>query len=140
VTLPLEKDGAKLPNTPPMAVPPPGVPPAAATYAPPGVNPGGLSGGASVTTIGGASAGLKSIPTRTLRLPNGPGGAAPFPGATVQNVQPQSSGADLTPEEQMILIEAQREHAKGKGDPVSAIFPPTPLSAPTPHAPAPVPR
>ena len=130
VTLTLEKDGAKLPNTPPMAVPPPGVPPAAATYAPPGVNPGGMSGGASVTTIGGASAGLKSIPTRTLRLPNGPGGAAP----TTLGVTPQATDqGNLSREEQTILMELERERTR---DQVSkGALPPLPPTALSPGAP-----
>ena len=131
VTLTLEKDGAKLPNTPPMAVPPPGPPPATAGYAPPGANPQGIPGGSSITTIGGAGAGLKSIPTRTLRLPGSTGGVAPLPGSAVQS---QGGQLNLTPEEQMIIIEAQREHARTTGDPVSKILPPTPLSQPAPNA------
>ena len=144
VTLSLDKDGAKLPNTPPMAVPVPA--PVQAGFG--GVNPaapGGqpMPGGAAVTTIGSPAGNLKSIPTRTLRLPNASGGnpgyvpaQTPIQGdQNVQGVQPQSAAlSNLTPEEQMIIIEAQREHAKSTANPVSRILPPTPLSPPNPNA------
>jgi hypothetical protein len=131
VTLTLEKDGAKLPNTPPVALPPPGVMPpnpvgfappaaAAAPYAPPG---------GTVTSIGGSSAGLKSIPTRTLRLP-----AAGGPGAALQpgtGVQPQAAGqpAPLSHEEQMILMEVEREQHKN-----DTSYPPPPPTLLNPSA------
>lgn len=130
VTLTLEKDGAKLPNTPPPAVPPPGAPPgfpppaaAATPYAP--------AGGATVTTIGGGGAGLKSIPTRTLRLPAAPGVAG--------GVQPQGTAqtAPLSHEEQMILMEVERE--QHKNDANYPPPPPTPLNPSAGKTPAPPP-
>lgn len=115
VTLTLEKDGAKLPNTPPPAMPAPGAPPPITGYAPPGGNP---LPGASVTTIGGGNTGLKSIPTRTLRLPSTAG----------NGVQTQGTGsaAPLSHEEQIVLMELERE--QHKNDPKYPPPPPTPLT------------
>src|SRR5437879_4054929 len=65
VTLNLEKDGAKLPNAP--AVPLAAAQPNPAGYVPPG-------------TPSGASPGMKTIPTRQLRVPGAvgaPGGMSP---------------------------------------------------------------
>lgn len=126
VTLTLEKDGAKPPNTPPAAVPPPGAQPATAGYAPPGANPQGIPGGSSITTIGGAGAGLKSIPTRTLRLP---GSSVPG-GAPAVGINPQAANQEnLSREEQVILMELERERTRdqvSKG--VLPPLPPTPIS------------
>src|SRR6266581_614168 len=65
VTLNLEKDGAKLPNAP--ALPIAGAQPSPAGYVPPG-NPAG------------PPPGMKTIPTRQLRLPQSGDAAAPSAG------------------------------------------------------------
>jgi hypothetical protein len=115
VTLTLDKDGAKLPNTPAPAVPPPGVP-ATAGYVPAPAGGSQPGGGSAITTIGGAGAGLKSIPTRTLRLPSTAAG------------QTQATGPApaLSHEEQIILMELERE--QHKNDPKYPPPPPTPIT------------
>jgi hypothetical protein len=133
VTLTLEKDGAKLPNTPPAALPPPGVP-VPAGFAPPAAaaNPYTPPGG-TVTTIGGSSAGLKSIPTRTLRLPSAPGGVGGVGGVTPQTTAP---GQQLTHEEQVILMEVERERTKQAV--ANGALPPLPPTELTPPGSTPV--
>jgi len=129
VTLTLEKDAPKPVGGPPVV---PGAPaPATAGYTPPsgvpGANPG-FSGANPVTSFGGPNGGLKTIPTRTLRLPPG-GGATPSIGG-FPAVQPQAGGqeqtANLSHEEQMILMEVERE--QHKNDNRYPPPPPTPLS------------
>jgi len=125
VTLSLEKDGAKPQPGPPMGVP--GAPqPNPVGYAPPGGTP--YAGPNPVTTFGGPSGGLKTIPTRTLRLP-ATGGATPGIG-TFPTAQPQANAQDqapaLTQEEQMIMMELERE--RHKSDPKYPPLPTTPLS------------
>ncbi len=137
VTLNLEKDGAKLPNTP--ALPLAGAQPNPAGYVPP-VNPAG------------PPPGMKTIPTRQLRLPQSGDAAAPSAGNLAGAAQPNygaSSGfggsqgfaappvqaqpriasqQQLSLEEQTILLEANHEIAKASGDPSAMIFPPTELN------------
>jgi hypothetical protein len=86
--------------------------------------------------------GLKTIPTRTLRT--SPGGT---PGSGAAYGAPQSSAGTalnfgmpnapqastpteppMTSEESAIMIEAERERLKAKGDPLHMLLPPTPLN------------
>ncbi len=73
--LSFDKDGAKLPNTPPPLIAPPGLPGAAAP--PPYANP-----------IRPPTPGLRTIPPRTLRLPPMPGARTAQPSP---NPQPNSA-------------------------------------------------
>ncbi len=138
--LTFDKDGAKLPSTPPPAVSPAGAPPAA--MAPANAN-APFTGSSPVTSIGGApNTGLKAIPTRTLRLPTAGGVGSPNSGAVQPQVTPQ-----LSPEEQMIMIEVERERTKGSvANGLLPPLPPTPLTpkgsaGTTPQGPSPaVPR
>lgn len=141
VSLTLEKDGAKLPASPAPA-PVPGAPPHAVGYIPPPA-PTAISsfspGGSSITTLGGGS-GLKSIPNRQLRVPGGGmsgpafgtpnyGGTTAAQGQTAANQQPA-----ISPEEQAILIEVERERTKvpvSKG--LLPPLPPTELTPPGSH-------
>ena len=147
VTLNLDKDGAKLPNTPALlagAQPnPAGIPP---------VNPSGQLPG------------MKPIPTRTFQPPQSVEAPAPgagnFAGATPQNyggspgygassglggspgsvaspgfggpgyapAPAQAQQQQLSQEEQTILLEANHEIAKSLGDPTAKLFPPTELN------------
>ena len=60
------------------------------------------------------------------------GGAAmpgfQFGSPTASSTQPQQVQPQINPDEQAILIEAQREVAKQKGDPTALLFPPTALN------------
>ena len=123
--LTFDKDGAKLPSTPPPAVPVAGAPPAgmapANAYAP-------ATGSSPVTSFGGAAnTGLKAIPTRTLRLPTAGGVGAPNSGVGQPQVTPQ-----LSPEEQMIMIEVERERTKAAV--ANGLLPPLPPTSLTPGA------
>lgn len=83
---------------------------------------------------------VRTLPIRTLRLPTsgtapapaGAPGAAQPPGVSGALVpgQPQAvaQGNQLSPEEQDMLIEAQREVGKAKGDPLASLLPPTRLN------------
>jgi hypothetical protein len=160
VTLTFEKDGAKLPAT----APPPG--PGAA----PGV-PGGIPSPATAAGQHGGTSGF-SLPTRMLRTTPSPGvvnpgavnptgamGAAvpgvpgvnvgqPVGQARAQEISDQIAAQQqnqISPEQQMLMIEAQRE--MNKNNPRFPPLPPTPLSqalggesAPAPATPAPIPR
>jgi hypothetical protein len=130
--LDLVKDGNKLPNMPAPPVAMAGVPPPApVAFVPhgvPPVQPGAQ--GSGVVTIGGGgtpagggspqttfaaghvSTGLRPIPTRTLRTP---------PAA-----QPEPQPPALTPEEQIIIMEVERE--RHKNNPNYPPLPPTPLT------------
>ncbi len=123
--LTFDKDGAKLPSTPPPAVPVAGAPPAgmapANAYAP-------ATGSSPVTSFGGAAnTGLKAIPTRTLRLPTAGGVGAPNSGVGQPQVTPQ-----LSPEEQMVMIEVERERTKAAV--ANGLLPPLPPTSLTPGA------
>jgi hypothetical protein len=98
---------------------------------------------------------IRTIPQRNLRLPPTPGQPGQ-PGQPVQpnqaiavpNAQAFSMGGGgpiagpappqqpaFTPEQQALIIEAQRKYYQEKGDPIAQILPPTPLTpkpAPTP--------
>jgi hypothetical protein len=127
-TLDLKTDSAKpsgggAPAPAPGMVPRPGVPPPMPTAGVPNPNQGG------VTTLGG----LRNIPTRNLRTTPQAGGSAGAagPGAlgstagTLQST-PQMQNS-MTPEEQQILIEAQKDALKQQGDETHKIFPRTEL-------------
>ncbi len=121
--LTFDKDGAKLPSTPPPAVPLAGVPPAALApanaYAP-------TTGSSPVTSFGGAAnTGLKPIPTRTLRLPTA-GGAAPGLDTVTPQTQAAKQAAPMSREEQIILMEVERE--ANKNNLSYPPLPPTPLT------------
>jgi len=137
VTLTFEKDGAKLPAT---TAPPiggmPGVP----------AVPGGLPapGGVGVPAYNGGGNPGFSVPTRTLRTTPTPGVVNPAGGAaggvpglpnyaggqnraqqiTEQIASQQQSG--MSPEQQMLMLEAQRE--MNRNNPKFPPLPPTPLS------------
>jgi len=134
VTLTFEKDGVKLASTPMPGAP--GVPP------PPGGMPPPIPG--SFNPAGGAAPVNLSFPSRPLRG-SVPGSAAVAPGATPGTVTLPGFGASaaqqstsipqstlsLSPEEQVIAIEAQREITKNQV--MSGKLPPLP---PTPLTPA----
>jgi hypothetical protein len=132
MTLTMEKDGAKLPNTPPAAA---GAPPTAVGFAPqPGQQPN-----PGVTGFGGGAPGFKSIPERTVRSPgannnNNPGLSTGYPagaGIVQQQQQPQYS-----PEEATLMMEVERQRLKNRGDGLADLMPPTELT-PSPNSPAP---
>jgi hypothetical protein len=118
IRLTLEKDGAKIPNTP--ATPVAGVPV-------PGANapaPMPLPGAVPVPPALSSNTAMKSIPTRhqpALTNPTPPTLAVP---------QPTQQQKPLTAEEQIILMELEREATKGQVQ--NGKLPPLP---PTPIAP-----
>jgi len=76
--------------------------------------PSGYGGYNAASTMAATDpASTPGLPTRPVRTDD-----------TTQSQQPQ-----LTPEQQMILMEAQREAATKAGDPIAQILPPTPLGA-----------
>jgi hypothetical protein len=115
-TLSLEKDGAKLPNTPPSAVPVPG----AVGFVPPPVALPGTSPNPAFGSPNGG--GLKTIPTRSLRLPQNGSTGAPYTGASMPSygiAQPMATGQQtshqqpqMSREEQLILMEVERERTR----------------------------
>jgi hypothetical protein len=130
VTLNIDKDGPKLPTTPlpagvapgalgiPGAIPPPGGPRTA---------PAGAAGNAGFT-----------MPTRTLRLPQGgtptagtgavnPSGGYPQPVAQLQLQQQQAQQQPVSLEQQILTMEAYREMNKNNPK-----FPPLPTTSVTP--------
>jgi hypothetical protein len=125
----------------PPSSPAPG--PVAAAGAVP--NPGFAPAGTSVAAPNPFNTGgLKTIPTRTLRTAaaTGLGGAGAPIGAPQQagaalnfgtpNAQQQASPSDslppMTEAESYILLEAERERLKAKGDPMAKLLPPTPFN------------
>ncbi len=120
-TLSFKDDGAKLPATPFTAPPVGGIPsPAASVPSPAPSQPYTFT--STTTTIGtsaGATPGVKTIPSRQLRLPASvqPQGAA---AATQQPTQ------QLSKEEQEVLIEVERE--LNKDNPAYPPPPPTSLN------------
>jgi hypothetical protein len=139
VTLTFEKDGAKLPTTP--------APGAAGAVPPiPGI-PGPASATAPFNSRGGSSG--FTLPTRTLRTTPTPGvvnpgtinpaagmgvTVPPVPGlnagqARAQQITDQIAGQQqntMSPEQQMLMIEAERE--ANRNNPKFPPLPPTPLS------------
>jgi len=117
IALNLEKDGAKPPNTP--VAPPAGVPPPIANNL----------GGPMPLPVPGApvyhtNSALRNLPARQFPAP-------PAPTPTPPQVPPQATQQKpLTPEEQIILMELERENTKGQVQ--NGSLPPLP---PTPVAP-----
>jgi len=112
-------------GAPQLGVPPPTIPglprPTAA------VNPAS-PGGSTVTTFGG---GAERIPTRTLRTSNADG-AMPGSFGAGQTAQANPASRPLSHEEQIAIMELQREHNKNNPK-----FPPLPPTLLTPPAPSP---
>jgi hypothetical protein len=135
LTLTFEKDGAKLPATPMPAAPVPGMP----------LPTGGVPLPATAATPATLQGGGFSLPTRTLRtVPNAgnvnPSTAANYGGVptlpTYSTAQSQAHLAaqqeaaklpTMSPEQQIIMMEAQREMNKG-----NLKFPPLPPTQLTP--------
>jgi hypothetical protein len=121
VTLTFEKDGAKLPNTPPPPTVPPGLPsPTNANLRPPATLPTALP----VRGAAGVNPHLRSVRTRDLRSPNVLGAAEPpVPANPVGTVGSASAPVptanslptDLTPDEQAIVLELQRQSGLSPG-------------------------
>lgn len=124
-------NGVKLPNAsslPGATAPPPGAPgppPAAAMNIPPPM-PG--------------NPGLRQIPTRPIRTGAAPGTSPGMGGMNGMNgmggmgaggpqaFPGQAQQQQLNPEQQMLLIEAQRAQMMDAGDPTHQIMPPTELT------------
>jgi hypothetical protein len=118
--LTFEKDGAKLPNTPPPLVAAPGAPPL------PGAIPAPLP---NMTAAGLTNTpGVRTLPTRRFRTPTTQGTPASVPGQTTLTapaagqtapppLPPSAVPQDLTPEEQAILQQVQREAAGAPATP-----------------------
>lgn len=70
---------------------------------------------------------LRSLPSRNSSAENDNGGGLGG-GVGGANVNPQQSQANLTPEEQVALIELQRVKAIQEHDPVANLLPPTELT------------
>ena len=113
----------------------------------------------------GSSSGPRTIPTRMVRLPGGPGAASANPGAMTPGGEnpggspaftPGSTSASsvtgftpggytaqpkpdvpLTPAQQEVLMEAAHQAAVAKGDPTAAIYPPSFLNPTRNVAPTP---
>lgn len=141
LTLDFEKNGPKLPSTPPPG-PAPGVPGAQPRL------PGAPGASPTLPTFGGAplpansASPLRSIPTRSTRTTANPSAAVPLGGTGnplgfqggvgtpnyargVAQVQPSTPQPVLNPEEQEIVTEAHREYYKAQNDPRAALLPPT---------------
>ena len=134
VTLNIEKDGPKLPSTPMPAGVPPG--------APGGVPSTGLPGAPHTTNPQAPGSGF-TMPTRTLRLPQGNTGAtapnaqmggvvnpmfnpSPMPTAIQQQQAQQQQQPAPSLEQQILLMEAQRQ--ANANNPKFPPLPPTALS------------
>jgi hypothetical protein len=120
---------AKAPAAPPVAMPQPGVPPPAIPALPrptAAVNPA-QPANSSVATFGGSSD--RITPTRTLRTTSASLGSAPFGAYGAGQTTPASqSGRPLTPDEQVVMLEAMREANKD-----NPRFPPIPPTALNPN-------
>lgn len=148
VTLTFEKDGAKLPSTPPPPGVPPGLPatngPQTTGFRPGFPPPASMNANPAVRGLiprnGVAPAPAVTPPANT--------GAVSPPGATADTALPPTGGstpaipaqalpADLTPEEQTIVLELQRQ-----ANQQNSSFPPLPPTVLTPgggNATAPIP-
>lgn len=111
------------------AAPPPGLPPGALLGALQGVPPPTAvfnpSPPSTITTIGGSKA---AFPQRPMRAPTTAGGVPMGTTIAPQTPQAAQAGPPLSREEQIILMEVQREHYKN--DPSFPPLPPTPLTPP----------
>jgi hypothetical protein len=111
-TLDFIKDGAKISGPPPGGPPTPMTLPSPIPAAPPpGVQPGGTFRS------------LRSLPTRNSSAENNGGGGGVGAGNSIQQQQD-----NLTPEEQVALIEVQRVKALQEHDPIANLLPPTALT------------
>jgi hypothetical protein len=117
-TLDFDKDGAKISG------PPPGGPPAPMTLPspipampPPGVQPGA-----------GTIRSLRSLPTGNSGANNNSGGPGMGGGVAAGNFNQQQQ-ANMTPEEQVAIIELQRAKALQEHDPIANILPTTELTS-----------
>jgi hypothetical protein len=121
MTLTFEKDGPKLSNT----APPPGVP--SALHAPTNMaSPAVVAPSYASPLPGAVDPKRRGLPMRNLRLPANSGAsdaALPPTGAPAGSV-PAQGAADLTPEEQTILLELQRQANQQNPN-----FPPLPQTA-----------
>ena len=118
IAMNLERDGAKPPNTPPPAVGAPPVAGAPAGGAPPALP---VPGAPMYHT----NAALRNLPTRHVPVP-----PAPTPITAPQDSTQAAQQKPLTAEEQIILMELERERSKGQVQ--NGSLPPLP---PTPIAP-----
>jgi len=147
-TLSFEKDGSKLPNTPA----PVGLPGALPGVTPP---PGGYPMASPMKTAEAGMGGFPALPSRTVRTPNGGSGASTtqpgtfsgfanaggmtpnvnasgvampsFASSTPLQTPPNLHETGMSTEEQMIMMETQRELTKNQGR-----LPPLPPTALTP--------
>src|SRR5262249_7122492 len=123
---------AKVPSTPTAPVATAGIP-----------SPGGIPN-SGVNPLGQRIAGLPARPMRgnpnalttgNAAVPGSTGstGSTATPGLTrysTANTAPQANrDIPMTAEEQIIMMEAQREHLKSKGDPAAGLLPPTELTS-----------
>jgi hypothetical protein len=140
MTLTFEKDGAKLPTMPPIPTNSPGIPVYGSGIGIPGAIPAmGLASNSPPGTVGDPR--LRGFPRRNLRMPLPSGGVSPpssagslsAPGGTGSITPPASAvasptpdlslPADLTPEEQAIILEMKKQ--ANQADSTSSQLPPT---------------
>jgi hypothetical protein len=157
VTLDFESNG----NKPPVSAAPvaaiPGAPGTPGVVGSPGGIPAPSTGmpGSGTSVPAAPAPSLKPLPTRTLRAPSASipaaGGGQGLTAQAPPPVQvpvtalnsPQSAAgspsrhAQLSAEEQAILMEVEREQLRAKGDPAASLIPPTPLTPPMPPTPNP---
>jgi hypothetical protein len=100
----------------------------------PGVVPGALPRPGVAPVVGGGPAAAvgfggrfgRSRPTPGAAAPGG--GGAPGFGGAASAAGSATSGESLTPEAQVIMLEAQRAQWKDQGNPAAAIIPPTAIT------------
>ena len=134
MTLTFEKDGAKLPATPAPLVAASGLPPVPGGIPVPQPNASNLN--PALTN----AAGIRPLPTRRFRVPTTQGTPVTTPGAVgtaiggtapavvppVPGVQTPPTPQDVTPEEQAILQQVQREAAAAAAGSAPNTIPPVP--------------
>ena len=97
-----------------------------------GVPPPGMPTPAMATPYGGAPLGFGGRFGRSRNVNSGgnpDASGAPNLGGTAQPVNAAPAPEPISPENQIIMIEAQRLKAIQEGDPISKIFPTTPLTS-----------
>ena len=99
----------------------------------PGISPGGPGGRTPFNPNRGAGGGFGSVPMPGGGANPGAGGASPAGSAPMSGgvnsvgiYQPPET--QLSPEAQVIMMEAQRAKWQEEGNPAAALFPPTPLT------------
>lgn len=125
-TLDFEHDGAKTPG------PPSGPPPGATSFPPPTLPP---PAALPIPQPNNIPRPLRSLQGRQSQGNESNNGGAFGGGMNGGNVNPQSS--QVTPEEQVALIEIQREKYRQQNDPVGGLLPPTEMSPGGSENPAP---